>query len=91
MQLGAISFKIKRTDVLNNVLKLNVLGSGGIALCILNLGTRWRWVISFTPWPLYRRYPLARMLGGPQNQYERDDEDKNSHSLPEIGPLSSIQ
>jgi hypothetical protein len=20
---------------------------------ILNLGTRWRWVASFTPWPLY--------------------------------------
>jgi len=22
-----------------------------MALRILNLGTRWRWVVSFTPWP----------------------------------------
>jgi hypothetical protein len=29
------------------------LGSGGIAPHILDLGTRWRWVVSFTPWPLY--------------------------------------
>jgi len=28
-------------------------GSGGIALRILGLGTRWRWVVSFTPRPLY--------------------------------------
>jgi hypothetical protein len=33
----------------------NVLGSGGIAQRILNLGTRWRWVISFTLRPLYSR------------------------------------
>jgi hypothetical protein len=26
-------------------------GSGGIALCILNLSTSWEWVVSFTPWP----------------------------------------
>jgi hypothetical protein len=28
-------------------------GSGHIALCILDLGTRWRWVVSFTPQLLY--------------------------------------
>jgi hypothetical protein len=27
--------------------------SGGIAPCFLDLGTRWKWVVSFTPWPLY--------------------------------------
>jgi len=28
-------------------------GSEVIAPCILNLGTRWRWVVSFTPCLLY--------------------------------------
>jgi hypothetical protein len=47
-----------------------VLGSGGIAPRILDLGTRWRWVVSFTPRPLYhqgksRWYPLNKRLGGP--------------------------
>jgi hypothetical protein len=28
-------------------------GSGGIVPCILDLGTRWRWVVSFTHRPLY--------------------------------------
>jgi len=28
-------------------------GSGGTAACILNLGTRKWWVVSFTPWLLY--------------------------------------
>jgi hypothetical protein len=34
----------------------------------LDLGTSWRWVVSFTPLPLYPRYPLDRRLGGPQSQ-----------------------
>jgi hypothetical protein len=38
-------------------------GSGGIAPRIFDLGTRWRWVVSFTPRPLYPQgkspwYPL---------------------------------
>jgi hypothetical protein len=37
------------------------------------LGTSWRWVVSFTPLPLYPqgnspRYPLYRKLGEPQSQ-----------------------
>jgi len=28
-------------------------GIGGIAPHILNLGTRWRWVVSFMPCPVY--------------------------------------
>jgi hypothetical protein len=44
--------------------------SGGIAPRILDLDTRWRWVDSFMPRPLYHqgkshRYPLDRRLSGP--------------------------
>jgi hypothetical protein len=40
--------------------------SGGIAPRILDLGTRWRWVVSFTPRPLYprERAPGAHWIGG---------------------------
>jgi len=42
-------------------------GSRGIASRILDLVTRWRWVVSFTPQPLYiqersSRYPLDRRM-----------------------------
>jgi len=39
------------------------MGSGGIAPCILNFGTIWRWVVSFTPWPIYppEKEPLCRI------------------------------
>jgi len=45
--------------------------SGIIAPRILDLSTRWRWVVSFTPRPLYpqgksSRYPLHRRLGRSQ-------------------------
>jgi hypothetical protein len=43
-------------------------GSGGIAPRILNLGTRWRWVVIFTPRLLIPRYSLDRGVGGPQNR-----------------------
>jgi hypothetical protein len=41
-------------------------GSGGIAPRILDLGTRWRWVVSFTPQPLYpgERFPGTHWIGG---------------------------
>lgn len=40
----------------------------------LNLGTRWKRVVSFTPWLLYPRekncgYPSNRRLDGPQSRY----------------------
>jgi hypothetical protein len=43
-----------------------VLGSGGIAPRILDLGTIWRWVVSFTPRPLYpkERAPGTHWIGG---------------------------
>jgi hypothetical protein len=51
----------------------SVLGERGIAPRILDLSTRWRWMVSFTPRPLYPQeksplYPLDRRLGGPQNR-----------------------
>jgi hypothetical protein len=63
-------------------------GSGGIAPRILDLGTRWMHVFSFTPRPLYLQgknpwYPLDRRLGGPQSWSERGGEEKNS--LPLLG------
>jgi hypothetical protein len=44
-----------------------------------DLGTSWRWVVSFTPLPLYPRgkrlrYPLVRRLGGPQSRSGRHGE-----------------
>jgi hypothetical protein len=43
--------------VIKNVNNVNTMkpyrGSRGIALLILKLGTRWRLIVSFTPWPLY--------------------------------------
>jgi hypothetical protein len=71
-------------------------GSGGIAPCILDV-TRWRWVVSFTPWPLYPQgksswYPLDRRLGGPQCCSGHGGEEKNSQVLinktPEIISLT---
>jgi hypothetical protein len=65
--------------------------SGGIAPRILNLGTRWRWVVRFTPRPLYPQgkspwYPLHRRLGGKQSRSGRGGEEKNSHPLPRLDP-----
>jgi hypothetical protein len=49
----------------------------------LVVGTRWGWVVSFTPLPLYSRgkstrYPLDRSLGGPQSRSGRSGEGKKS-------------
>jgi hypothetical protein len=64
-------------------------GSGGIAPRILDLGTRLRWVVSFTPQPLYSQgkipcYPLDRRLGGPQSRCGCGGEEKNSQPPPVI-------
>jgi hypothetical protein len=62
-------------------------GIVGIYPRILNLGTRWSWVISFTPQPLYPRgkrprHKLIRRPGGLQNRSGRGGEEKNFLSLP---------
>jgi hypothetical protein len=58
-----------------------VWGSGCIDTYFLDLGTSWRWAVSFTPRPLYPRrkslrYQLDRRLGGPQRWSGRRGEDK---------------
>jgi hypothetical protein len=59
-------------------------GNGGIAPYILNFGTRWKWVVSFTHRPLYSRdknppYPWDRRLGEPQRRFGPGGNEKNSH------------
>jgi hypothetical protein len=58
-------------------------GRGYTAPRILDLGTRWRWVVSFTPRPLHPKgkspwYPLDRRLGRSQSRSWRGCEEKNS-------------
>jgi hypothetical protein len=66
--------------------------SGGIAPRILYLGSRRRWVVSFTTRPLCPQgkspwYPLdRRRLGGPQSRSGRGGEEKNSQPLPGLEP-----
>jgi hypothetical protein len=64
---------------------------------ILDLGTRWGRVVSFTPRPLYPRgksprYPSDRRLGGPQSRSGRYGEDKNfataGNRTPAIQPVT---
>jgi hypothetical protein len=52
-------------------------GSRGIAPLILRLGTRWRWVISFTPRPLWSPVP---------NEQETAGDEKNLSSPPPTEP-----
>jgi hypothetical protein len=54
-----------------------------------DLGTRWRWVVSFTTRPLYSqgknpRYKLDRRLAGPQSRSGCGGEEKNSQPPPGI-------
>jgi hypothetical protein len=44
---------------------------------MIDLGTRWRWVASFTSWPIFPRYLSDRRLGGPQIRSGRCAEEKN--------------
>jgi hypothetical protein len=82
-RVGSQSNRVKGkvVPVLNYAMK-----ASGVCVCIdqriIDLGTSWRWVVSFTPQPLYPRgrncrYPLDRRLGGPQNRSRRRGEEKN--------------
>jgi hypothetical protein len=58
------------------------MGKWRYSSSFLDLGTRWRRVVSFTPLPLYPRkksprYPLDRRLGGLQSRSGRCGEEKN--------------
>jgi hypothetical protein len=67
------------------------LENGGIASHILNLGTRQRWRVRFTLWPLYSPgksswFPLELRLGGPESQSGHCGDKKNLLPLPGIEP-----
>jgi hypothetical protein len=69
-------------------------GSGGISPRILDLGSRWTPVVSFTPRPLYPQgktapYPLDRRLGGPQSRSGHGEEEKIPSSCRYSNPRSS--
>jgi hypothetical protein len=60
---------------------------------LFDLGTRWRWMVSFTSWSLYPQgksslYPLDWRLGGSQSRFGRGNEEKNSQSPPGIEPCN---
>jgi hypothetical protein len=63
-------------------------GNGGTAPRILNIGTREKWVVSFTLQTLYvlgiisSRYPLGVRLGGPQSRAGRCDEEEKPYHCP---------
>jgi len=67
---------------------------GGITPSILELGTTWRLVVSFTPRLLYLQekspwYPLDRRLGGHQSRTGRGDEEKVPSPCWDSNPRSS--
>jgi hypothetical protein len=62
---------------------------------LFDLGTGWRWAVSFTPRPLYPQgkspwYPSDRRLGGPQSRCGRGGEKKNSHPRRKSNPRTPI-
>ena len=65
-----------------------IWGSLLIGAFILNFGTRWKWVVSLTPWLLLYAlvnepgYPLNRRLGGLQSRPGCCGEKKNLLALP---------
>jgi len=66
-------------------------GTGSAAPRILHIDSRWRWMDSFTPRPLYPQGkipldPLDRRLSGPQSLSGRGGEEKNSQPLPGLEP-----
>jgi hypothetical protein len=71
-------------------------GSGGIVPCILNLGARWRQVVSFMHsliyfWEKSLQYLLDRGLGAPQSWSGHIGEEKNiptSNQIPVVQPVA---
>jgi hypothetical protein len=64
------------------------MGEWRFSSIILVLGTRWRWVVSFTPLPGERspRNPLDMRLGGPQSRSGRCGEvNKKTNLFPSAG------
>jgi hypothetical protein len=68
-----------------------ILGEWRYSSTHSDLDIRWRWVVIFTPRPLYPQgkvpwYPLDRRLGGPQSRSGGGDEEKNPRPLPGLEP-----
>jgi hypothetical protein len=55
VNISLLRWKVKLSLCFIKHHDIKTLGSGSIAPCIRNLGTRWRWVVSFTPRPFYHR------------------------------------
>jgi hypothetical protein len=58
------------------------MGDWRYSSIFLDLGTRWRWMVSLTSLLFYpqgksQQYPLGRRLGGPQNLSGLCGEEKN--------------
>jgi hypothetical protein len=86
-QWGKVKGKVVAVPLLTKHHALKVhWGSGGISPRILDLSTRQKQVVSFTPWPLYPQrkspwYPLDRRLGGPHSWSGHGGEGINSYPL----------
>jgi hypothetical protein len=64
---------------------------GGVSSILLNLSTRWKWTVSFTPLPLCPQensppHPLYRRLGGSQSRSGHYGEENNLLPLQGIEP-----
>jgi hypothetical protein len=74
----------------------DIWGSGCIDPHFLDLGTSWRWVVSFMPLPLYSRerappYPFYRRLGGPQSRSGRYGKGKGKIKFSPLQALEALR
>jgi hypothetical protein len=88
MKIAKVKVKLSLCLTKHHAMK-TYWGSGSIAPRILDLCTRWRWVVSFTHRSLYPQgkspwYPLNKKLVGPQSRSGRGGEEKNSKPPPGI-------
>jgi hypothetical protein len=89
-----VKVKIKLCLCLIKHYSMKKTGEWSYSSTILDIGTRWRWVVSSTPGPLYPReksprYELDRRLFGPQILSRRCGIDKNLLPMPGIEPRPS--
>jgi hypothetical protein len=70
------------------------MGSACTEPHFLDLCTSWRWVVNFTPQPLYPRgdsprYPLDRRLGGHQSRSGQSGEENSNSNPSVVQPVAS--
>jgi hypothetical protein len=90
------TYKDKVLPVLDylKTMSWRLMGKWRCSYTILDLGTRWRWMVSFTPLSLYLRekrpqYPIYMRLGGPQSRPRSCGGETNLLPLPRVGPRTS--